>query len=142
MKKAQQLLQLMHRLHLVVPRCSKGFKDVDHLTVGQVQLIAEITSKGAMTMSEVADFLEITPASATSLVDRLEKHSWLVRVPNKEDRRKTVVELTDQGRQHLSRVMEAKLGMGKMLLSTLGEEEQDTFLELLDKIVVGIEKQY
>jgi len=52
-----------------------------------------------MTMTELSDRLLISRASGTRVVDRLIERGWLDRWHDDRDRRRVLVELTDEGRR-------------------------------------------
>lgn len=49
------------------------------------------------TGNELAEFLDITKQAASEMVDYLEKHGYVVRLPHPTDRRGKIVTLTDRG---------------------------------------------
>jgi DNA-binding MarR family transcriptional regulator len=62
---------------------------------------------GARGPSELAGLLDITTASATELIDRLEALGFVRRRPHPRDRRRLLVELTDTGAQEIGAVFES-----------------------------------
>jgi len=55
-----------------------------------------LTPNGA-TGNELAEFLDITKQAASEMVDYLEQHGYVVRLPHPTDRRGKIVTLTDRG---------------------------------------------
>lgn len=49
------------------------------------------------TGNELAEFLDITKQAASEMVDYLEQHGYVVRLPHPTDRRGKIVTLTDRG---------------------------------------------
>lgn len=54
-------------------------------------------------MSDIAGRLVLSPGGATKVIDRLEEMGCVVRKPDPTDRRATVVELTEKGREAMVR---------------------------------------
>jgi DNA-binding MarR family transcriptional regulator len=54
---------------------------------------------GSLPLSRVGDRLQVHPASVTNVVDRLEQQGLVRRAPHPSDRRATLAELTDAGRE-------------------------------------------
>ena len=50
-----------------------------------------------LTPSEISDRTLISSATMTSTLDRLERQGWIRRLPNPEDRRSVLVEVTEEG---------------------------------------------
>ena len=83
------------------------FMDVD-LTMSQFRALVMIRRWGPQTGRELARRLRVTPGSLVPLVDRLEEQGYLRRVPDKEDRRLTWLELTPKA----DRLFRRLWGMG------------------------------
>ncbi len=60
----------------------------------EMMALAELYAFGPSSPGDLAQFLSITSASTTSLLDRLERAGHVARSPHPSDRRRIVVELT------------------------------------------------
>lgn len=58
--------------------------------------IAHLWKTGPMTMSELGSRIPLSRAAITALTDRLEALNYVVRTPDQQDRRRTVLSLTDR----------------------------------------------
>jgi DNA-binding MarR family transcriptional regulator len=69
------------------------------LNIGLNEMLAcgYIAGGGPRTPSELAERLQITTASVTELVDRLQRNGLVARIPHPTDRRKLLVTLTPDG---------------------------------------------
>jgi DNA-binding MarR family transcriptional regulator len=56
-------------------------------------------------MSDLAEALDMTPASASALIDRMDQRGFVTRRSDPDDRRTVLVELSRRG-QHILDVME------------------------------------
>jgi MarR family transcriptional regulator, organic hydroperoxide resistance regulator len=74
------------------------------VSMAQVHIMYTIQRNGEMTMSQLADMLNVSDSNATGLVDRLEERGLIVRDRVPEDRRVVVVKATDAGQELLSEV--------------------------------------
>ena len=70
------------------------------LTFARYELLMLLTfsRRGALSMSRIGGRLQVHPTSVTNAVDRLEAAGLVRRTPHPQDRRTTLVELTDAGR--------------------------------------------
>jgi DNA-binding MarR family transcriptional regulator len=59
---------------------------------------------GAMSAGRVAEAVGLSPAAATTAIQRLVASGYLTREPDPEDRRRAVVELTPAARQQAERI--------------------------------------
>ena len=89
------------------------FMDVD-LTMSQFRALVMVRRWGPQTGRELARRLHVTPGSLVPLVDRLEEQGYLRRVPDKEDRRLTWLELTPKA----DRLFRRLWGMGAARIAT------------------------
>jgi DNA-binding MarR family transcriptional regulator len=74
------------------------------VSMAQVHIMYTVTRNGEMTMSQLADVLNVSDSNATGLVDRLEERGFIVRDRVPEDRRVVVVKATDAGQRLLREV--------------------------------------
>ncbi|MDQ7910822.1 MarR family transcriptional regulator [Phytohabitans sp. ZYX-F-186] len=65
----------------------------------EVLMLLYFSRKGSLPMSIIGERLQVHPTSVTNAVDRLEAAGLVRRVPHPDDRRATVVELLDRGRE-------------------------------------------
>lgn len=85
-------------------------------------------------MSELGEYLGMSPRNMTVLIDGLEKENLVRRVPHERDRRITCVEITDTGRK----IAKTELGPSELasaaLFDDLSTREQAELLRLLIKV--------
>ena len=115
-----------------------GVKPHAHeLTMIQITGLIAI-AHGRNTMGDIAEELNITLPSATSLVERLVKGEYVERVHNPHDKRVVQIVLTEKGKAVLKKGLEDKVEKMRFMLSKLTEEERNTILSLLEKILTSL----
>lgn len=82
----------------------------------------------------IADWLIISRASVTSLLDSLEKRGYARRRPHPSDRRMIWVEPTDLGRQIADKFRPIVHQHQKAWLGVLNENEQEQLVEMLHRL--------
>jgi DNA-binding MarR family transcriptional regulator len=82
------------------------------------------TRRGALPMGKMGERLMIHPTSVTNIVDRLEDQGFVCRVPHETDRRTTLVEITEAGRQVMERATKEVIA-SSFGLEALNEAELD-----------------
>ncbi|WP_211189465.1 MarR family winged helix-turn-helix transcriptional regulator [Actinomycetospora sp. TBRC 11914] len=75
------------------------------LSPSSVTVLSTLFLDGPRGPSELAALLDITTASATELVDRLQALGHVVRRPHPRDRRRLLVELTDSGGREIEEIL-------------------------------------
>ena len=70
-------------------------------------VLLSFSRRGSLPMRMMGERLQLHPTSITNIVDRLEADGLARRLPHPSDRRTTLVELTDAGRERLTAATEA-----------------------------------
>ncbi len=83
--------------------------------------------------------LMLSSAGVTSRIDRLERRGLVRRLPDPDDRRGVIVELTDQGLEIVDAAVAALAISDRDLIDRLGPEEVAQFEALLRKFLGGLE---
>jgi DNA-binding MarR family transcriptional regulator len=74
------------------------------VSMAQIHIMYTVQRHGDMTMSRLADVLNVSDSNATGLVDRMEERGFIERDRVPTDRRVVVVRVTDAGRRLLEEV--------------------------------------
>ena len=88
--------------------------------------------------SDFTGSLMLTSSGTTKRLDRLEQAGLITRAPDPDDRRGTLITLTDAGRELIDGVTEAHLENEHRLLGALTEAEQRLLADLLRKLRLGL----
>ena len=99
---ADALLQVSRAL---VGVAARSLADVDDVTLPQFRALVVLTRPTRVTVSDLADALDIHPSTATRMCDRLVRKRLIRRQPGvAADRRETSLTLTASGRRLVDRV--------------------------------------
>lgn len=88
-----------------------------------------------LTPSEISARALGAAAAMTATLDALEYRGWIRRMPNPDDRRSVLVEITDEGRVIADRVLPGIRDIELRTMVGLTESEQRELLRLLDKVL-------
>ncbi len=106
-----------------------------NLTFARYEALVLLTfsQHGSLPMRVMGDRLQLHPTSVTNIVDRLEHDKLVQRLPHPTDRRTTLVEITDSGRDLMKQATEAvdRIDFG---LSGVTERQKQQLTELLGKV--------
>ncbi len=108
------------------------------ISAQESQLLLNVGTQEALTMSEIANALQLTLSSVTALVDKLEAKAFVTRQRSLEDRRIVRVSLTAEGRQLYELVENAQREISLSVLKVLTREEQDMLLALFRKVAAKL----
>jgi DNA-binding MarR family transcriptional regulator len=94
-------------------------------SLGLVQLIVltVLETNGPLPMSRLAEALDVSDASATGIVDRMQKRGLLERRHDVDDRRVVLVSLTDQGSAIFRDHRQMRRGRLAALVDHLSDDE-------------------
>lgn len=71
-------------------------------SLGRLKTLRVIEDAGSCRVQDAADALGISVGAASRLTDRLERDGLVARVPNPDDRRGSLIRVTDRGRGELA----------------------------------------
>src|SRR6266516_2539935 len=83
--------------------------------------------------------LMLSSAGVTSRIDRLERRGFVRRLPDPDDRRGVIVELTDRGLEVVDAAVAALAISDRQLLERLDAQEIAQFEAILRKLLGGLE---
>jgi DNA-binding MarR family transcriptional regulator len=87
-----------------------------------------------MLTGEVAARMHITSGTVTSLLDNLERKSFVVRSSDSDDRRRVLVEITPASQAVLDEALPAIQQVARQLFGRIGPQRQQALLDILDEI--------
>jgi len=104
------------------------------LNFGQLRVLLMLGRSGSMSVGQFASSVGVTPATASELLDRLERRGLVRRFHRTDDRRVVDCDLTEQGTQLVAQVTGARRQAMRRILSVLTPDE----LGQLDRLLVAI----
>ena len=111
---------------------------LEHISVRELHLVSYVGDHGQVTMSTIAEFLNIPLSTATSIVDRLVENRILQRGVSPTDRRKVLILLDQEGQAAFDLFLQMRIGMSDRMMAMLSTEEVDQFIILIHKINEGM----
>lgn len=112
----------------------KNFKDSflhdEKLNYLQIETMIYLLENHAQTITELAEKIDTTPASTSTIIDRLAKKEMVERQYTESDRRKVYVSLTETGSREINRLLIKKNDIISSSLSPLTSKEKLIFAKL------------
>jgi len=106
---------------------------------GRGRMLSVLNDCGAMSQTQLAARLDIRPQSLSELLAKSEAEGFVERRQSDEDKRQTIVSITETGRNRVALFREAHRSRAEKFCSPLTEEEKITLSELLDKLISAAE---
>lgn len=99
-----------------------------------ILLTTQVDEKGGLSQVELSRMMLVNRANVTSLIDRMEKGSLVVRVASHDDRRYKIVKLTPHGKRKFQKM--AKLYHEKIreIMGILNRKEQNDLVAKLEAL--------
>ncbi|MEH2920333.1 MarR family winged helix-turn-helix transcriptional regulator [Samsonia erythrinae] len=114
------------------------------LRPGEFDVLATLQRAGppyALTPTYLYDALMTSSGGMTNRIDRLESAGLVQRQNNPNDRRGTLVKLTEKGSQRIEKLLPLHVENQRQLIAALSETEQQQLNQLLLKLAGGLCKQ-
>lgn len=112
--------------------------DLNAATFGLLATLRCSAPPEGMTLTQLAQFVLVTPASITNRVDRLEERGLVKRQAVPGDRRRWLVQLTASGENLVDEIIPKYLESQRQFLSVLDHKEQQQLYLLLLKLLSGL----
>ena len=118
------------------------------LSIVHLNLLMLLRFNGPLTMSHLADLLDVSVASATGIVDRMEKKGVIERKRSDEDRRVVQVSVSDKGEQVFAAMQAERQAHMTRMLSYVSDQDLHALLnglravrEARDKLITDIHQE-
>jgi len=135
---ADAILRAIRRILRKTVEHSRNVFHETGLTVPQLlclRLIGQETSASDLTASELAERIQLSSATISRILDRLDSNGLIVRSRNRKDRRRVSLKLTRKGRQSLGKLPMPLQEEFLQRLQDLPEKKRKALLQSLEQIV-------
>jgi len=99
----------------------------------QMMLLSYLRARAPALQQQLCESLWLDANNCVLLLNELEEMGYVERRRDPSDRRRHVVELTDEGRRALERAERAQETIGDELFAALNDEERSTLRSLLSR---------
>jgi DNA-binding MarR family transcriptional regulator len=126
---------IMRAHQLFLTQANETLKPFD-LTFARYEVLAWLAwnaNCGSLSLSQIGERLQVTPATVTNAVDRLEADGLVRRLPHPNDARSTLAEITARGRRTVAAAT-AELNARVFESVRLSKDDMETLFRLLVKI--------
>jgi DNA-binding MarR family transcriptional regulator len=129
---AANLLRTANRLLAEIDRRRRMVVD---LSASASEILAIVEGAGEpLPPHVIADRLLITSGTMTSLLDTLERRGLIRRVPHPSDRRKLLIDITDEARSILDRMLPRIHGASRDAFAVFSDAECESLVEFLERV--------
>lgn len=148
--KEKESLDLTHELFQLIkqfPNLKLKQSAIIDLTRSEYELLVILKmnvddQRTAISVSEISNLLQITPAGVTHLINPLEEKGFIKRLPDRTDRRIVLIGFTNKGNKIaeaiIADVQKELIG----LVNYLGEEDSRTLAHLMTRALEYFASQF
>ena len=129
------ILNAAHRLEHLLNLELRPLK----MTLRQAEVLVVLALDGELSQSALAKRLGIEPPTLAGIVSRMEEAGWIARGACPNDRRKKLIQLTDQVPQIWPRMIECAQSVRQQASRGLTAEQLATLHALLDRVHDNVE---
>lgn len=131
---AECTVQLVRAAEAFLGLANRGLRHHD-LSVSARQVLAVLEGAGEpLPAGEIAARLLVTTASMTAVLDTLERRGLVRRSPDATDRRRVLVDITEDGCALVDRYLPEIAALQTAVCGPLSEAERDELLRLLARV--------
>ncbi len=121
---------------------SKYLAKTTGLTAPQILLLQTVRNEGAVTIGELATRMNLSQATVTTILDRLEKRGLVLRERSDEDKRKVHAYLTEEGITSLRNAPTPLQDQFSRQFNDLKEWEQTMIIASLQRVAEMMDAQH
>ena len=111
------------------------------ISVSQCHTLLEIEKNSEISVSELATKLSLDKSTVSRTIEGLVNISLVDRIIPKENRRKALINLTDNGKQVCSTINYSNDSYIEAVLKDFTREEQEDFLRLFEKLTKNMSEE-
>ncbi len=143
MTKEEDILRSLRRLEAMSRRKSHCTTEqqTDHdpsappRNHGRGRMLGVLSDLGPMSQTQLAAHLDIRPQSLSELIAKSESDGFIERKQSDEDKRQTIVSITEAGKCRVALFREAHRKRAEDFCLPLTDEEKNILLALLEKLI-------
>ncbi len=134
MEKHQELLISLRKVIRAIDLHSKHLSKTSGLTGPQLLIMLEVDKASGVNSSQIAKNVNLSAATVTNIIDRLENKNLITRVRNTKDKRKVGLFLTENGQAILLKAPQPLQEHFIKNFSNLAQWEQSQLLYSIERL--------
>ncbi|AZG36344.1 MAG: MarR family transcriptional regulator [Shewanella psychromarinicola] len=134
MEKYEQLLISLRRVIRAIDIHSRQLNKLSGLTGPQLMVIQKVDQLEAPLAKKIAQEINLSAATVTTIIDRLEKRGFVIRTRSETDKRKVHLSLSEAGKTLLNSAPKPLQEHFIMRYQNLEEWEQSQLLSAVERI--------
>lgn len=118
---------------LLVAVSARSLNEVEEsLTLPQFRALVVLASRGPLRLTHLAEHLAVNPSTAMRMAERLAASGMIDRAPNPENRRESILTLTDTGRRVVEQVTGRRRAEIAAIVESMPAAHRERLVEALE----------
>ncbi|MEG1457769.1 MAG: MarR family transcriptional regulator [Acetivibrio sp.] len=113
--------------------------DIEEINQGQINILYQLWKKDNITISELSKSTNLANTSLTTMLERLERQGYLMRVNNPKNRREIRLILTDKCKEREDKYTQVIEVMQRVNFNGFSEEEEKQMRSYLERMRNNLE---
>ena len=132
-----EIVRMLGRLNALSRRTPTSPQEVPEAPRGhgRGRMLGLLHDHGEMSQSQIASLLDIRPQSLSEMLAKAETDGVIVRRQSTEDKRQTLVSLTELGQSRVETFREVHRKHAEEFLDPLTDDEKTVLAEILRKLI-------
>ncbi|MBP1736668.1 MAG: transcriptional regulator, MarR family [Oscillospiraceae bacterium] len=105
---------------------------------GQASIITALGHRGTCTQKELAQFRQVSPATVSVMLGRMERDNLVTREPAAVGGKANTISLTEKGRELFELIEASRLGDGSKLLAGFTDEDKSEAWRIFQMIAENL----
>ena len=140
MDQARVIFKAARSLHVRIMGRNAKFKVLESelccgLTMPQVNMLSVIRTSDGISIKDLANALQVSPPSASAMVDRLVEMTIVTREQNPADRREVVIRVSPRAAELLGGIEEEVLAVLVDYIEKLGPEYAEKWCDVYSRLL-------
>ena len=141
-----ELVQAMFRLKKMMNRGLGRDLDTANITMSEFILMREVAkntkeSYNPMALTEVREYLSVSKAAVSQMINSLEKKGYLTREVDVNNRRNIIVVLTEVGQEVYQKKNQEFFDRFEKVIQGIGETDISHFIAMINKMADAMREQ-
>ncbi|AXX85945.1 transcriptional regulator, MarR family [Malaciobacter marinus] len=132
--KSMKAVVRLERLRLKIHNKTVNYLNNFNLTFNQFKVLEVLYHRGDLNISSITKLTMSTPGNITVVIKNLKRDGWIATIPDKKDKRASILTLTNKGQEVIEEVFPLHAKNLYNWMEVLNDEELDTLYELLNKL--------
>ena len=122
---------------------SKPFEGITHSEMTILHMIEICDRRGARASTTwLSSRMGLTKSTISQTLNAMEEKGWIRRGIDPDNRRQTLIDLTEAGKEKMEEVFrEGKVRIGKVL-ETMGRERAEQFVEMIESFLASVKTEF